>query len=248
VAGPRGDVEDAVVVEELHMEGTHEDKVFAPGYGEFSTGVGGDLEALALAVPTDALAGPVPVELDSMLAGALEVFEAAAADDWGSVDATLGAMNDSWATYQGGQAVPPMLEDQMNRALARLAGDTITPTIASRDAQGTRRATLDVAQATLDLRLRYLPPTEIDFARFELWTSQLEIDAQNQEAGAVAADVITLEWVRDRFAHSLDETDADQLDQLLEELSTAAADEDFEAATEAKSQLQALLAEVPPSA
>ena len=36
------------------MDGTTEDKTFAPGYGEFYTAGGGDVEALALAVPTDA--------------------------------------------------------------------------------------------------------------------------------------------------------------------------------------------------
>ena len=36
------------------MDGGTEEKTFAPGYGEFYTAGGGDVEALALAVPTDA--------------------------------------------------------------------------------------------------------------------------------------------------------------------------------------------------
>jgi hypothetical protein len=53
VAGPRGPVNGAIVVEELHMDGKRESKTFAPGYGEFSTGAGNDIEAIAIAVPTD---------------------------------------------------------------------------------------------------------------------------------------------------------------------------------------------------
>lgn len=70
VDGPRGAVEGALVVRELHMDGTFEDKTFAPGYGEFHTGSGSDLEAAALAVPTDALPGPLPAELKTLLDGA----------------------------------------------------------------------------------------------------------------------------------------------------------------------------------
>jgi hypothetical protein len=70
VEGPRGPVTGAIVVRELHMDGSTEDKIFAPGYGEFSTGGGGDLEAVALAVPIDALAGPVPAELETLTSGA----------------------------------------------------------------------------------------------------------------------------------------------------------------------------------
>jgi hypothetical protein len=53
VAGPRGPVDGAILVEELHMDGRRESKTFAPGYGEFSTGAGNDIEAIAVAVPTD---------------------------------------------------------------------------------------------------------------------------------------------------------------------------------------------------
>ena len=40
------------------MDGTTEGKSFGPAYGEFLTAGGGDVEALALAVPTDALSRP----------------------------------------------------------------------------------------------------------------------------------------------------------------------------------------------
>ena len=52
--------------------GCCEDKTFAPGYGEFISRGGSDLEALALAVPTDALAGPLPAELATLTTGAAD--------------------------------------------------------------------------------------------------------------------------------------------------------------------------------
>ena len=58
VDGPRGPVQGAIVAGELHDDGTREDKYFAPGYGEFRSAGGGDLEAMALAVPTDAPPAP----------------------------------------------------------------------------------------------------------------------------------------------------------------------------------------------
>jgi hypothetical protein len=65
VNGPRGRVEGAMVGEELHQDGTREDKVFAPGYGEFYSATEGDVEAMALAIPTDKLPGPSPAELST---------------------------------------------------------------------------------------------------------------------------------------------------------------------------------------
>ena len=48
-----------MVSSELHMDGGR-GAVFAPGYGEFFTAGGGDVEALAMAVPADAAAGAMP--------------------------------------------------------------------------------------------------------------------------------------------------------------------------------------------
>ena len=61
VPGPSGNISGAMEVNELHMDGTREGKIFAPGYGEFSTGdPGGDLEAVSLASPTDSVRPALP--------------------------------------------------------------------------------------------------------------------------------------------------------------------------------------------
>jgi hypothetical protein len=66
-------------------------KTFGRGYGEFLTGGGGDVEALALAVPPDALSGP-PAELVKLESGAADVFDAVQSKDWRAAQATVRAM------------------------------------------------------------------------------------------------------------------------------------------------------------
>jgi hypothetical protein len=73
------------------MDNSREGKTFAPGYREFFTGGGGDVEALALAVPTDALSEATPVELVTLEGGAAEVFDAAQSRDWNAARATVRA-------------------------------------------------------------------------------------------------------------------------------------------------------------
>ncbi|HKZ54638.1 MAG TPA: hypothetical protein VJ123_04090 [Anaerolineales bacterium] len=237
VDGPRGPVHGAIVVQELHMDGAYEDKTFAPGYGEFSTGSGDNLEALALGVPTDALPGPVPAELATLLSGAVAIFDAAPANDWPAASVTLGTMTTAWDAYRAGGA-PPMLDAQMSAAL-----DALSRAVDARNPSQARQAALDIAQASLDFQLRHRPPAEIDLARFDLWAHQLLVDAEADDPGAVSGDVATLEWMRDRFAHTLGSADTGQVDALLGELRAAAADtEDLAAVTAAAVRLRDLLA------
>ena len=105
VDGPKGPVQGAILVQELHMDGTFEDKTFAPGYGEFFTGSGGDVEAVAVAIPEDALPGLPPKELETLATGATDVFDAAQAE-WKAADATVEEMTVAWDTFKEGQ-VPP---------------------------------------------------------------------------------------------------------------------------------------------
>lgn len=79
VTGPSGPVSGAIVTSELHLDGSREEKVFAPGYGEFSTGSGANLEAIAVAVPTDALTSSPPAELHTLLTSATSIFNVAGA-------------------------------------------------------------------------------------------------------------------------------------------------------------------------
>jgi hypothetical protein len=224
VDGPRGPVAGAIVVQELHMDGTYEDKTFAPGYGEFSTGSGDNLEALAMGVPTDALPRPVPPELAALSTGAIGIFDAAQSEDWTAASASLEAVTAAWEAGTVAEP-PPMVAAEMGAAL-----DALTQAVEAHDPAATGQAALAVAQASLDLQLRHRPPAEIDLARFDLWARQLALDLAAEDAAAFAGDVATLEWVRDRFAHTLASGGLGEVDSLLIALRTAADAEDLETA------------------
>ena len=76
VEGPSGPVSGAMVATETHQDGALSDKVFAPGYGEFLSTDGPDIEAMALASPTDSLPGGVPTKLAAISSGADRIFDA----------------------------------------------------------------------------------------------------------------------------------------------------------------------------
>jgi hypothetical protein len=222
--GPTGPVEGGLVGRELHLDGTYSDKNFAPGYGEFLSRDDGEIEALALAVPTDALDGPPPTELQALSDRADSLFEAVRSGDWRTASATLEPFTTAWDAYSRGD-VPPYLATEMNRAL-----DGVAAAVEAHDSTQAGSKAIDVAQSARDLLLRYRPPAEIDLARFELWARQIIVDAGADDIGGVRGDVTTLEYIRDRFARSLDRVDVIRIDNHLMELRNTVNDDDLAAA------------------
>jgi len=232
-------VPGAIDVTELHQDGAYEDKTFAPGYGEFTTGYPGDIEAVAIAVPIDGLAGLPPAELDAITTGADSVFDAAQAGDWTKASNAVTAITTAWNSYDAG-GVPPLLDTQMTDTLAAL-----TAAVTANQAGPARQQTVAVAMAAHDFRLRHRPAAEIDLARFELWARQTLIDAATTDAAGVSGDAATLEWIRDRFVHTLSAPDATQLNTLVANLRTAANAADMTAASQAATALRAFVAGLP---
>lgn len=229
VDGPTGPVERALIAQELHLDGTFSDKTFAPGYGEFFSDHEGDVEALALAVPTDALDGPPPAELTTLAAEADDLFAAVRAEEWGQAGAAVDSASAAWDALAGDDQ-PPYLATEMERAL-----DDAGAAVAARDQAKAGTAAIDVAQSALDLRLRHDPPTEIDRARFGMWARQILVDARAGDIGGVRGDVTTLEFVRDRFVHTLDPADVVSIDVHLMALRETVNDEELpEAEAEAE--------------
>jgi hypothetical protein len=224
VAGPRGPVQGAMIGSELHDDGTREDKYFAPGYGEFRSSDGSDLEAMALAVPTDAAAGPEPAEPGRMLDAATRAFEAAGAHRWRAAARAVDEITAAWRSHRAG-GVPPRLVAPLNRALTPL-----DRAVTKRRTSQARNAALDVTDATLDLRLRYRPPAEIDRARLALWARQALVDASAGNRPGLSGDVATLTWIRDRIARSIDALQLVRVDRRLTELQANVADDDLRAA------------------
>jgi hypothetical protein len=236
--GPFGPLQGGMVGEELHMDGSTEDKLFAPGYGEFYTKSGPDVEALALAVPTDAVTSDTPTELTTLEIGADRVFDAATSRDWQGASGELGALTTAWSHYRAGQ-VPRLVEPVLSGAIASL-----TRAVRAQEVARSRQAAIDVARWSLDLQLRYRPSSEIDLARFGLWAQQLQVDATARDANSVNGDVFTLFYLRDRILHTLAPADVPVVNGLIGTLQIAGADQNLAAAAKAAGRARDLVARI----
>src|ERR687887_355969 len=171
----------AMIGRELHMdEARLERKTFAPGYGEFFSGGGRTFEATALAVPVDAASGPMPPALERLPRAAIAVFEAVRAGKW---------------TGLKRMRIPPApkrLRTELRDAVAALAR-----AIRARESRRASLAALDVANASLDLQLRYRPSREIDLARRRLWKLRPAIDTAAGDRAAARGDAAVLRWIGD---------------------------------------------------
>ncbi len=205
-----GPIDGAIIITELHMDGSLEDKTFAPGYGEFHTSAGGDTEALALAVPTDAATGGTPSELDELLSGATTVLDAVNAGEWPRATVAVDEIVAAWERYTRGP-VPALIEPVMSDAV-----DDLVSNVDARDAAAATRAAMTVAQSGADLQLRYRPVVEVDLIRFDLWLAQLVIDAAAGDETAVNGDSFTLDYLCDRIQASVAGADATRLHAGLE--------------------------------
>jgi hypothetical protein len=217
VHGPSGNISGAIEVSELHMDGKREGKIFAPGYGEFSTGSeAGDLEAVSLASPTDSRQGPVPAEFAALSKVVSEVYDSAVADDVERVNQAAEALGAAWEAVRV-KGIPPRMDSQM-----RVDIDALNSAAGGQDWEAVHSAALRIAQNDIDLRLLYEPVVDIDIARLQLWTRQLPVDVADGDSGLVLADVAALERVWERTKHSVEPTAP--MDAALQELQKAADD------------------------
>ena len=235
VTGPRGPVHAAMVAQELHSDGATESKLFAPGYGEFRTGGGGDLEALALAVPTDDARGPLPAALNTLTTGASGMLESARIRDWEAAGATLQTLEAAWRTEQG-RSLPPLVAERMAEGVLGLER-----AVHERNVGTAVQAAIDVSLSSLDLELQYRPPTTIDVGRFYLRTQQLRLDAARHDLGDVAGDVAALEWIRDRIVAAFGPDPLRQVDEGLAALREASDARNLAAAADHAARLGALV-------
>ncbi|SEC09445.1 hypothetical protein [Streptomyces sp. TLI_105] len=230
VPGPYGPVEGAMRTTEINLDGTREDKVIAPGYGELTIDEPGtDLEAITLAVPTDVTPGPVPSEL-AALSAAVRTAHAEA------TDATVAKVRAAWDAYRAADRVPQLLARQMDRDL-----DSLTAAVKARDGALVRGAVLRVAQNDLDLHLRHQPLATVEAARMALWARQATLDGAARDAGAIAGDATSLELTWDRVRHGKDAARAARIDAALKALREAADRKDASAAQQATARLMSAL-------
>lgn len=238
--GPLGPIPGSLVGRELHADGTYDEKTFAPGYGEVFTGSDGDVEAVALAVPTDALSGPVPAELTALTDGALAIFRAASDKDWKAAASSADAMKAAWEKVSAGdmpKPIKPLLGDALK---------SLTAAVEKRNAGKSRAAAIETARWAFDLQMRHRPIAEVNLARFDLWAAQVLVDAAADQAASVNWDMFTLTLIRDRLIGALDADTMQSLNIQLGELMTASADKEMDAASEAATKMREIIAGVKP--
>jgi hypothetical protein len=166
------------------------------------------------------------------------VFRDAQSEDWSDASRTVRAMNAAWRRYQAG-GVPRLLKPLMAEAL-----DDLTDAVADREPDASRQAALDVTRNGLNLLLQYRSRIEVDFARLDLWTRQVIVDAEARDAATVASDVVILQWVLDRLAHTGDKRDRQDVRRIRQQLVTLRAASkrgNLSAVVRAAQQLQELL-------
>lgn len=225
VDGPRGRVAGALRIEERLVDGTSEEKTFAPGYGELTArGAGRDeLYKLAVALPTDGVAGGVPESLSSIAADAELILSG------GPAAPAVERMTKAWPRYSPLPA-SELLVAQTNEAMADLVGAL------DEGPEAVKQPAMAVAQTVLDLQLLYRTPAQVDRDRLDLWARQLAGDAAAGEAEAVAADAVVLDAVWSRTSASQGAA-GPEVEALLGELRIASAAADLAAAAAAADRL-----------
>ena len=124
LAGPLGPVH-GMVGAELHEDGSTELKQFARGYGEYFTGDQGDVEALALAVPTDASEHPLPAGLGRLYADARNIVRT------GPDPAAAKRLTADWSTVPRDDT-PRLMVPVVTRAIRAVSGAP-HPTVARQE-------------------------------------------------------------------------------------------------------------------
>jgi hypothetical protein len=223
--GPLGPV-SGMVGEELHEDGTTELKQFAARYGEFFTGDQGDVEALALAVPTDASERPLPPALRRLYVDARSIVRS------GPTAAKVARLAADWSGVPR-RDTPRLMIPVVTRAVAAVHGAR-KPSVA-------RQAAVDLSLRALDLQLRYRDPVAVDRDRVSLWCEQLLLDARRHAAMDVDNDIFTLYYLRDRVQESLSATALSAYNHQIGVLQETALERDLPRARRAALRLRTAL-------
>ena len=224
VPGPRGQVEGAARVSLALLDGTVEEKLYAPGYGEYQGAVKSqnELYDIAIAVSVDATPGAVPSELTSIATKATGIIDAAKAANWSAASTGSTEIEAAWTSYAKGGPWP-RLTTEMTTALAKLKTAITAKTTAD-----VRQFAMDVATAGLDFQLRYRAPAEVDLSRLVLLTHQVALDAEEKAAGELLGDAVVLDAIWKRAGHTVtNATKRTSIETNLKDLLAAANAKDF---------------------
>ncbi len=230
--GPFANASGALVISELHMDGSRERKTFAPGYGELFTSGGGDTEALALAVPSDAANGAMAAAARRLERAATTAYAAGMHGNAPAIDRAARSALAAWRSL-GRSEVPRLLRPLLQRAVLRLG--------AAKDPEGAAQAAIGLTRLTQDLRLRHRSADSVDLLRLDTWLAQMLLDVRQGRVKAVRGDFFAIDYVRDRVRASFGERLRAQVDLALEELLDAIQEGDVGSVREAARELRHLI-------
>jgi hypothetical protein len=235
--GPLGPVPGGMVIDELHADSkAKEVKSLAPAYGEFFTGGSNDFEALTLAIPTDALPGPVPPLIAEVAANAARASVAARSGRWSAAADAVARTRRAWGADRGPH-FPKRIDRRMTAAV-----DALQRSVSARRLDKVTQSAMDVNQWSLDLQLRYRREPEIDRARFLLRTRQLGLDAKTGQLDAANGDFFVLDLIWDRIGNGIDPVTVTRVSGRLGEIQSAIEERDLPAARRAAAELGAVAA------
>jgi hypothetical protein len=236
--GPFGPVEGGIVVEERHSDGSTEAKQFAPGYGEFYTAADGEVEALAMAIPSDTASGSQPDALTSAAESASGAVQAALDGDLSRVEQVAADLGSAVGDL-GDADVPAML-----RPLLADGIDSLSTAASEGDEQAATQAAIDVARLVNDLTLRYRPIPEVNLDRIGLWGAQLILDAGAENLDGIRSDNFAVDYARERIVGGVPDEIVNELNTALEDLQLAIDGEDFGAVAEAAQAIRDLAGDI----
>jgi hypothetical protein len=242
--GPRGTVGGAIKTREDLLDGSTEEKTYAPGYVEHTSRVPfgskhpDELQGVAIAIPTDKAGGPQPRELADLATTAGTILTAVRSSDWTAAGQQLATVTRLWEAHRAslGQQLPKLVA-QMDKAHNGQA-----EAVAAKDRTAAQQAAVGLARATADLQLRFEPVATVDRGRLGAWAGQALVAADAKDAVGVrdAAAVLDAIWARVR--HSLGSAAEATIDAQLADLRAAARDKQLQAAGAAADKLRAAAA------
>jgi hypothetical protein len=245
IPGPRGAVGGAIRTREDLLDGSSEEKTFAPGYVEHTARVPfgsknpEELVGVAIAVPTDKADGAQPRELADLATTAGTILDAVRSSDWTAAGQQLATITRLWEAHQAtlGEQVPK-LAAQLTTVHKGLAG-----AVAAKDRTAAQQAAVRVARAAADLQLRFEPVAAVDRGRLGAWAGQVLVDVDAKDAVGVREDAAVLDAVWARMRHAVAGAAGEAtVDAELSALRAAAEDKRLDAAGAAAGKVRAALA------
>lgn len=245
LAGPRGAIGGAIKTREDLLDGSTEEKTFAPGYVEhtarvpFGSANPEELVGIAIAVPTDKVDDPQPRELADLATAAGTIFTAVRSSDWTAASQQHATITRLWEAHRAtlGEQVPKLVTQMGN------VHKGLTDAVAAKDRTAAMQAAVRVARATADLQLRFEPVAMIDRGRLGAWAGQVLVDVEAKDAVGVREDAAVLDAIWARMRHSVAGTAGEAtIDAELSALRAAAKDKRLEAASAAADKVRAALA------